>query len=514
MKKIYTPLIVMLFACSIIKAQDGTPDNSFGTSGIATTQFSNASSDAYAIGRQLDGKIVIAGISAFGGTNICVARFNTNGTLDNTFGSNGQFKYNYGSASGISALAIQTDGKIVLGGASAVDKAMLVRLTANGQLDNTFGTGGIAEFQDGFSRVLDLRVIAGGKILGMGKAVNASNKPVFGVFRRNADGSKDSAFGTSGYLLADAGDNVTPTKMALQPDGKILVTGTTFLNSTKYDMVITRFTANGAWDTSFGTGGKTITAFSTGNAYEQGNDLLVQPDGKIVIAGRNSNNNVNSFLICRYKADGTVDTGFGTNGITVTPVASGSNDEIKSVTLMADGKIVVCGNSVTTARKIALARYKADGKIDNTFGTNGIVTTTIANGSSAEEVLIQPDGKIVIGGWSQGSNGLRSFVVARYNNTGTSGLPIVQAASIGAKVFPNPIANGTATLTYQLTESQTVATRLLSVEGRHIASFFNEKQTAGEQNQTLEIPVGLPTGLYFLQITTEKGVATMPIEIQ
>ncbi len=521
MKK-FTTFLFPIFAAvaAPLVAQDGALDATFATAGVASFQFSGFSSDGYAIGRQTDGKIVVAGVSQGGGTNIAVARYNTNGTPDATFGTAGLIAHPWGSSTNVTCLTIQSDGKILIGGASAagtVTGAMIARLAANGSLDATFGTNGIAEFTDQFSQVVDLRVTAGGKIVGLGKANDASPKAVFGVFRRTANGSKDATFGTNGYFFADMGNNVTPTKMALQADGKILMTGTTYNATSKYDMVLGRVTTAGAFDATFGTAGKTISSFAGGSIYEQGNDIVVQSDGKIVVAGRNGNvgGGNNAFMICRYTAAGVLDNTYGTGGFST--LSNANLDEFKAAAIMGDGRVIAVGSTRSTAtgqvQKLAISRWTTAGKLDNTFGTNGTSYSIVATGASCEDVVLQPDGKIIVGGWSKGSNSLHSFLLARFNNTGTSGVQVLDAQAFGASVFPNPVSGGVATLALNLPESETLTARLFNLEGRLVETFFSKKMTAGEQAEALNFPAGLPVGMYVLRLETERGVAAISVVV-
>jgi uncharacterized delta-60 repeat protein len=509
MKQILIFSTLFLLLPFVASSQDGTLDATFGTGGTTTLVFSGFASDARTIAIQPDGKILIAGTAAGGGSSVAIARYTAAGVLDATFGTAGKIKHNLANSPSITSMALYPDGDILLGG-KGDNQGFLFRLNADGSKETTFGTDGAVYFANDFTGIVDLRIIAGNKILGCGNGKNGTNT-YFSLFQKNADGTPDTGFGTNGYINHDMGSQETLLQMALQSDGKILLTGTVYDNSTLYDLIVCRFKTDGTIDTSFGTNGITTSSFTSG-AYEQGFDIDVQSDGKIVVAGRSSLNGLNSFLMVRYKTNGTLDNTFGTNGRTITSI-SGSMDEAHSLALTSDGKMIAGGFSGDgTNRLFTVVRYKSNGVIDPTFGTNGIATTAIGAKSVGEEVLIQSDGKIVMGGYSDVNP--RAFALARFKNTiSTIGTSTPVLADFQAKVFPNPITGSSCTVEYILPVGQSVSLQLFNSDGRLVATLLDKKQNSGVQKEVLNLPNGLNSGIYILKINSETGIQSIPLQI-
>ena len=225
----------------------GSLDSTFGTGGIVTTPIGNNDAYAYALGIQTDGRIVAAGYYADGSYyDFAVVRYNTNGSLDTTFGTGGRVTTPIGSGyAGAYALGIQSDGRIVVAGyyadGSNYDFA-LVRYNTDGSLDTTFGTGGIVTTPMG-----------------------------------------------SGYDIAYA--------LAIQSDGSILAAGSSY-NGSNYDFALVRYNTNGSLDTTFGTGGRVTTPIGSGNAIA--NALGIQSDGRILAAGSFYNGSNDNFAVVSY----------------------------------------------------------------------------------------------------------------------------------------------------------------------------------------------------------------------
>src|SRR5260370_3372342 len=255
---------------------DGTLDTGFGTNGIVINNFGYSSSlDAVEI--QSDGKIIVAGTNAPG--TWVVGRYNSNGTLDTTFGVNGIVTTPIAGSVTIADVTIQQDGKILAGGyiGAGVDNARVVRYNSDGSLDVTFGNGGIASTQDN-GRVHSMVLQSDGKIL-VGGDSGRNGGSIFFI-RFNADGSLDSSFGNSSYVLDQIGQNDGGNAIALQPDGKFLITGPYNSNQSIY---VGRYNPNGSRDQNFGNNGFYTSSLSSG--FQGINSLAIQSDGKIDLGG-------------------------------------------------------------------------------------------------------------------------------------------------------------------------------------------------------------------------------------
>ena len=290
----------------------GSLDTTFGTDGKVTTNFS-ADDSGNAVALQPDGKIVVAGYT---NTNFAVARYNADGTLDTTFDSDGKVTTAIGSGTDKGyALGLQPDGKIVVAGEShnGTDKDFaLARYNANGTLDNTFGTVDSGQTRLGYATTTigsaddvayGLALQPDGKIVLAGQSNNGSNLD-FALARYNANGTLDTSFGTGGKVTTAFGNGIDSiSAVALQPDGKIVVAG-----YTNTDFALARYNANGSLDTSFSNDGKVTT--DLGTAFDAVYAVALQPDGKIVAAGEI----LTAFGLARYNADGSLDTTFGEDG--------------------------------------------------------------------------------------------------------------------------------------------------------------------------------------------------------
>jgi uncharacterized delta-60 repeat protein len=432
MGKIITTLIVLILCVSTASfAQIGSLDNTFNSNGKVITAIGNVQDYAKATAVQSDGKILVAGYSTDNNAhdNFAIVRYKTDGTLDTSFNHVGIVTTTFpvNTQSRAYAMAIQSDGKILLAGerdSLGLDFA-LVRYKTDGSIDSTFDFDG--KVNTGFDSlstdyISAIALQSDGKIVVVGASdVNGNNQ--FALARYLSNGSLDSTFDTDGKLttaIGTIGDNATG--VAIQSDGKIVVTGVTTSPSFETEYATVRFNPNGTLDNTFGTAGKVIT--NMGNDFIIGpNDIKLQSDGKIVIAGNALFGANYSIGLVRYTNAGALDNTFGTNGITTTDIGTGEANA-RGLTIQSNGKIVVAGLSFNGSdNDFAVARYNIDGTLDNTFGTNGITTTLFTTNQFDEafDVALQSDGKIVVAGTTD-TGGNLDLAVARY--IGTCILPV------------------------------------------------------------------------------------------
>ena len=342
------PTSIDLFALVRLNS-DGTLDNSFGTGGKATTDFGGAVNEIKALAIQSDGKIVAAGFvqGNLTGYDFGLARFNSNGSLDSTFGLGGKVQTDFSGFSDFAySVIVRPDGKIVVGGSSQTVRGFdfaLARYNANGSLDSTFGSGGKVTL-DFFSREDEALAIAeqsDGKIVAVGYVGGSGNLEDFGLARFNADGSVDSTFGTEGKVATDFGFRDKIFAVVIQPDGKIVGAGyagdSTDLN---YGFALARYSANGSRDKTFGDKGKVVTRFS--GRRDEAHALALDRAGRLIAAGL-----VNiGFAVARYGIDGSLDLTFGTNGIVGSAFTTGFIPSVAdAVAIQSDGKIVGAGSA-------------------------------------------------------------------------------------------------------------------------------------------------------------------------
>lgn len=337
-------------------------------------------------------------------------------TLDPTFGTAGKVVTPFaGTLSGPAALVVQPDGKLVVGAEYQRDFGIL-RYLPDGSVDATFGTQGAAATNfgaDTFDRVNALVLQPDGALVAAGMALGNSAGADFGLARYLPDGSLDFAFGVAGRVTTNFdGFYESAAALLLQPDGKLVaVGGPPFL--------LARYHADGSLDAGFGRAGKVSTGFAGGGIGSAG---VLQPDGRVIAAGWGG---PGTFLLARYEGNGTLDASFGDAG-RVTTVVGGSFVPV-AVALQPDGKILAAGgpapgSSTSGVVDFLLVRYNADGSLDDTFGAAGKATTDLFFGSfdHAHAMLLQPDGRILLGGGSLGSaTTAEQFALVRYEPDGS-----------------------------------------------------------------------------------------------
>jgi uncharacterized delta-60 repeat protein len=429
-----------------VAAAPGDLDTTFGTGGKVVTNFGpgTTSDDVRYDGSmalQADGKILVSGIS---GNNFGLARYNTNGTLDTSFDGDGKVTTDFGSVDFGYAVAVQSDGKIVVAGSNSIQIA-LARYNTDGSLDTSFDGDGKVTTQAGtsFSEAYTIAVQADGKILAAGTADDASGNFLFAVVRYNTNGTLDTSFDGDGKAFAalGSGNYDLANSIAVQADGKILLAGSSY-GASNDDFGVARFNTNGSLDTSFSGDGKLTTTFGAGT--EIAYSVAVQSDAKIVVGGLARPGSDDDFGLVRYLTDGTLDTSFDGDG-KVTTSFGAFNDYAYSVVVQADGKIGAAGIASITIPNgdFALARYNTNGSLDTTFGTSGKVTTAVQAGfDTGYSLAIQSDGKFVVGGSSTGSS--FDFALVRYVG-GSSATTVTSLNRV------NPATTNLSTVNWTLT---------------------------------------------------------------
>ncbi len=405
-------IVVSSSDSSVVRFEsNGTADTDFGTNGRVITSIGIRALPPSDLVIQTDGKILVAGIASNGSNwDLALARYNADGSPDDgssndstpgdAFGTNGSVMTDISTSHDFAtAVALQTDGKIVVAGYSGTngnEDIALARYDANGTPDMSFDT----------------------------------------------DGKLTTDFGTSGVRASD---------LVIQSDGKIVMAG--FVYGTGAiggrDFALARYNTDGSLDTNsdgdpathFDTDGKVTTDFGSANNWI--NALAIQGT-KIVAAGASNAGN-QDFALARYNADGTLDTNsdgdpathFDTDGIVATDIASNtdfdSGDEINDLVIQTNGKIVVAGtvSSRTTntdwANDFALARYGGDGALDPLFSADGKLTTDFGSaGDVANALALQSNGRIMAAG-KEGDNTDTDFALARYYGGDDATPPTVSA---------------------------------------------------------------------------------------
>ena len=420
-------VISSLLATQQILAGAGDLDSTFGRSGLVRTDFANTYEYGFAVMVQPDGKIVVAGQSGiYPVFHAALARYNPNGGLDPTFGSGGKTTAALDpGGDSVSAIAMQPDGKIVTAGSVIHDNFALAfivaRFNSDGSLDQSFGTNGSVSttFGDPTADGGDVLIGNDGKIIVVGEtgAGSYSDLNDFAVARYNSDGSLDQSFGGGGKVtthfpgVSNTGSRATCG--VLQPDGKVVAAGTYVNEGTPNAFALARYNSDGTLDFTFGNSGLVTTRIGWGDALAFG--IILQNNGRIVLAGYSDTTLDHDFTLARYTPDGRLDPGFGNGGIMTTDFSGGSDDIAYSIALQGDGKLVVGGHTGEyPAFDFGLARYTSKGQIDSGFGVNGKVATDFGDEDLGYGLAIQRDGKIVLSGGALRTRRNFDLGLARY----------------------------------------------------------------------------------------------------
>ncbi|MGB7329407.1 MAG: LamG-like jellyroll fold domain-containing protein, partial [Rubripirellula sp.] len=398
---------------------DGTLDTAFGGGdGIVSTPIGAGQDQGWGVTTQLDGKFVVAGLY-FNGTNhdFALIRYNEDGTVDSSFGASGIVTTPLGS--GIDqafSVTIQPDGKLLLGGRGSTggQTFALVRYNTDGSLDTSFGGGdGIVETPSGSVAGIGNSVTlqANGQILLAGSVWDGS-RGHFAVLRYDADGTLDSTFGGTGLVTTSVGStNDSAESVTVQDDGKVLVAGYSS-NGTDNDFALVRYNTNGSLDNTFGTGGVVTTPVGPGSdlAYS----VSVAGDGTIVVAGRSNNGTDEDFALVKYNSDGSLNQQFGTiaNSLDGNPTYTEGGAAV-----VLDGDVQVFDQELSgvddfNGATLTLAR-NGSASADDQFSATGTLVS-LAQGSN--NLIV---GATTIGSVTQNSGGT---LVLMFNSNATNAL--------------------------------------------------------------------------------------------
>ncbi len=390
----------------------GVLDGTFGTAGKVLGSFGSGASEVRALAIDANGKILVGGS---GGGRFAVARYLANGLPDGAFAGHGKVVSSFGGAGVVSGMSVTTGGKIVAAG-TADGKFALARYNANGTLDASFGDGGrrVTAFSP--------KALAGGMSVGanggivIGGSRISGSESDFAIARYTSDGNLDATFHGTGRLVQNFHGVASSQSVALQKNGKVVVAGTAGEAGT-IKLVLVRYNRNGSLDTTFGHLGKVSTGF--GFFDERNVRMLVLGNGEMLVGTwldqpqTIDNPLVAEVGLAKYRADGTLDTTFGRGGKLIID-AGGLSSAFERMAVDAQGKIVVTAENFNGGWVVL--RRNANGTPDNSFGTKGRVVTL--SGSVPSGLAITSGGKIIVGGEGTGTDN-NPFRMVRYNHDGS-----------------------------------------------------------------------------------------------
>ena len=392
----------------------------------------------WALAIQADGSLLLVGDSdGLVNRDLLVVHLTPEGLIDSSFASQGWTAIPVGPGDDAGyAVAVQSNGRIVLAGASinagGNSDFSFVRLTSSGLLDTSFATTGkrLVDFAGGDDRAYAVAITASDRLLAAGESFSGQDAD-FAALRLKPDGSLDETFGTNGKVQIKVGTgNDHGYAMAVQSNGQIVLAGDTD-TGLLLQFAVARLEANGALDSTFGTGGKLILPMAGLNCTALG--VAVQTDGKIVVIG-SANDGVNAdYLVVRLLTNGTLDPDFGVAGIARIAVGEG-DDFAWSVVIQSDGKIVVGGDSARGLdTDFSIIRLNTNGTLDTDFSNDGKVL--LALGSSFDygsALALQADGAIVMVGDAVGET--RDLAIVRLDSNGVVDASFGRSSSLAFSV--------------------------------------------------------------------------------
>lgn len=518
LKSMFILCLVALLSTGVNAQNAGELDVTFNTTGYYTTDLGNHDNLNHVL-VQPDGKVLSTGVALdanYAGT-LTLERLNSDGTPDISFGNAGIASFPLPGAETYGVISqLTSDQKIIVGGiyistATYYADFLLIRLHSDGSLDTTFGDSGFVIKSISFADDLlqGMAIQEDGKIVVSGSVAETFGFDLFNtpcIVRFTADGEIDQSFGTFGYtrFIPVAGDNEL-TSCLIQPDGKIVASGhyqALFTGATDFDILVVRVTDDGTPDALFGDNGKVITAINDGIDDAFGMDI--DQGGNIIVGGFTTLPVTleMDMVLLKYDQNGLLIPGFGVDGKVT--YNGGAYDVANDVKVQSDDKIVACGaagGSFFDPRPFALWRYNPDGTLDNTFGTNGVTLTDIIPGGTHEfnSLALQEDGKIVTAGKFMGSTN-NDIAIARYDAGVINGTSTITTSKM--VLFPNP-SHGTIQIKSVDPSLQPSQLILYSTDGKPV--LVKSLNTRFEKVET-----GLPNGIYMYQISknseTHSGI--------
>lgn len=529
MKTIAISFLYFLLIIQDSYAQNEFLDLSFGNNGISTLEIERCSYQGGAI--QSDGKIICVGgkMNSQNTYEFFVIRFKPNGSIDSTFNKIG---YNTAVFSDFNDLAecvtIQPDNKILVGGYTGrfdLTDFSLVRFNSDGTIDQTFGKKGIVSttiskysFDRGYSTVVQ----EDGKIVFSGFSIFEPSKDTTSVdtlyitkavtIRYNMNGTLDSSFGINGFAITDASfENKSKTHIfsnAIQPDGKILSAGFR-INSKGRSMVILRHNENGMIDSTFATNG--LFDIAINSTFEGLNSIYIQSNGCILAAGYTATSKGTKMAIIRLDRFGNFDLSFNKSGFLILDDNLNNQTYAMSIISLNDGKILVAAETEYSDSNVILVKLTNDGQIERTFGKDGFISTYIGLNAQVHELLVTNQNQIILISSGRDFDGKGKRKILKYLRSTLTTIKPFNEDSFNFQIFPNP-SNLYITVSYRIYSEQQLAFKLVDFNGKSVyCDKLPKIQFPGIYNYKIIWPENISSGYYTLSISSERFLKNIKI---
>lgn len=508
--------------------------NAQGTAGILDPTFNNTGTmvinldqfDLYQdIKVQPDGKILAVGTSMTPAytSYLVLSRFLQDGTMDESFGQNGHFTYGTNPETMAYNCLVKPDGKILIGGHTTDYsnwQMLVIQLLADGTPDPDFGNSGISllDLGAGEEIISDIELQQDGKILVSGYLQNAQylNAPV--IVRLLETGGLDPNFGNSGIATIPVSESDNDfTAISIQPDGKIVAAGHIQNGMSWFSLLLARFDENGILDTGYGTEG--FINMNLNNVDDEFFDLEITPENEAILCGFTVFQADYSYhlLVMKFDENGQTASEFGVSGLVVlgdTPYSFGDD-----LVIQPDGRIVIAGctgNLLPADNDWAIWRLEPNGSPDLTFGSNGLTTTDFFGNPDEALGLALYNNKIMVAGKTRNASNQLDFALARYDNDiyFNVGMPNTEETTL--RIYPSLLSQTEKlSLEYTLFKSADIGINLLNSAGFRVYSLSLGYQNSGRQKTCFQLPENLPGGLYLIQILSDsKPLNTQKIVVE
>ena len=511
----FVSLALLLVFAPFASAQAGAPDPAFGIDGVVrfAPDGGNGASDVVAVG---DG-LLVAGAE---GGDAVVYRLRADGNLDPSFGDGGIARFDDGGREAARALVARPDGRLVVAvdrpDAATFERGLLVGLTADGALDAAFGING-RTVAAGRGRWTDLALGTDGSVVGLAIDGFGASTSSFAV-RVLADGTVDESYGADGVaLFFDTSPNPPASAsilygLAVDTAGRAVAVGV-FVDDTfppANQPVVARLDADGVADPTFGTDGVVLPPLGDGAQFV---DVAIDATGRVVAAGYAEFVSGLDGAVVRLSDAGALDPTFGDGGVTRV-VADPDRTQLTALALSTDGRVVVAGGAGAPAsRAIVAARLEADGALDTSFGAAGIsrLPTPPDDSEIATSIGLSPNGRVLLTGVRlEPTAGTDRAVVARLLSD--TDLDAAPTAADGAVALALAGPNPSAAPRVRLALAQAAAVRVTvhDARGRTLAVLHDGALAAG----ATELRLGtLAAGIYVVRARSAAGSAALPVAI-